>query len=147
GAQPVMGDMKDAESLARACDGVRIVITTANSVGRSGTDTVESVDLHGNRSLIDAARAAGVAHFVFVSALGATEDSPVEFFRAKAATERHLMESGMTWTVLQPDIFMEVWIGMLVGMPLQQGSVVTLVGRGDHRHSMVSMRDVASFAV
>ena len=147
GAQPVMGDMKDPLSLTRACDGVVTVITTANSAARGAPDTADSVDRQGNRALIDAAAAAGVEHFIFVSALGATEDSPVEFFRAKAETERHLAVSGMTWTVLQPNIFMEVWIGMLVGLPLQQGGAVTLVGRGDHRHAMVSMRDVASFAV
>jgi uncharacterized protein YbjT (DUF2867 family) len=146
GAQPVMGDLKDAASLARACDGVRAVISTANSASRSGADTTDAVDRHGNRALVDAARGAGVEHFIFVSALGASEESPVEFFRAKAQTEAHLAASGMTWTVLQPNIFMEVWIGMLVGMPLHQGSAMTLVGRGDHRHAMVSLRDVARFA-
>lgn len=147
GAQPVMGDLKDPQSLARACEGVTTVITTANSAGRSGADTTDSVDRHGNRALIDAAKRAGAQHFIFVSALGASEDSPVDFLRAKGEAERHLIASGMDWTILQPNIFMEVWIGMLVGMPLQQGSAVTLVGRGDRRHSMVSMRDVAAFAV
>ncbi|HSK18694.1 MAG TPA: SDR family oxidoreductase [Longimicrobiales bacterium] len=147
GAQAVMGDLRDPQSLARACADVTTVITTANSAGRGGGDTPESVDRVGNRSLIDAARAAGVDHFVFVSALGASEQSPVDFFRAKAETERHLVESGMAWTVLQPNIFMEVWIGMLVLMPVQQGRPVTLVGRGDHRHAMISMGDVAAFAV
>ena len=50
GAQPVMGDMKDAQSLARACEGIRTVITTANSVGRSGGDTVEFRD---NRVIVN----------------------------------------------------------------------------------------------
>ena len=147
GAQAVMGDLKDPQSLARACAGVTTVITTANSAGRGGLDTPESVDRAGNRSLIDAARAAGVDHFVFVSAFGASEQSPVDFFRAKAETERHLAGSGMTWTVVQPNIFMEVWIGMLVGLPVQQELPVTLVGQGDHRHAMISMGDVAAFVV
>lgn len=147
GALPVMGDLKDPQSLARACEGVTTVITTANSSGRSGADTTDAVDRHGNRMLIDAAKAAGAEHFIFVSALGASEESEVDFFRAKAEAERHLMASGMEWTVLQPNIFMEVWVGMLVGMPLQQGRAVTLVGRGDRRHAMVSIRDVAAFAV
>lgn len=147
GAQPVMGDLKDPQSLARACEGVTAVITTANSARRSGADTTDAVDRHGNRALIEAAKREGVEHFVFVSALGASEESEVDFFRAKAETERHLTGSGMDWTVLQPNIFMEVWIGMLVGMPLQQGKPVTLVGRGDHRHAMVAMRDVAAFVV
>ena len=48
-------------------------------------------------------------------------------FQAKAATEAYLRESGMPYTILGPDIFMEVWVGMLVGMPLQAGQPVTLV--------------------
>ncbi|HUF50009.1 MAG TPA: SDR family oxidoreductase [Longimicrobiales bacterium] len=147
GAEPVIGDMKDAASLARACAGVAQVITTANSASRGGADTAESVDHRGNVSLIDAARDAGVSEFIFVSALGAAAESPVEFFRAKAAAETHLAASGMAWTILQPNLFMEVWIGMLIGLPLQQGLPVTLVGAGDHRHTFVSMRDVAAFVL
>lgn len=147
GAHPVMGDLKDPASLARACAGITTVITTANSAARGGPDTVATVDRDGNRALIDAARDAGVQHFIFVSALGASPQSPVEFLRAKADTEHHLAGSGMTYTILQPNMFMEVWIGMLVGMPLQQGMPVTLIGRGDHRHAMVSTRDVAAFVV
>src|SRR5690606_12731281 len=60
GAQPVMGDLRDPESLRRACAGVRTVITTANSATRSGGDTVDTVDRAGNRNLIDAAADAGV---------------------------------------------------------------------------------------
>src|SRR5919202_1662541 len=67
GAQPVTGDLKDPASLDAACAGVKTVITTANAVARGGDDTVETVDLEGNRHLIDAAQAAGVEQFIFTS--------------------------------------------------------------------------------
>jgi NADH dehydrogenase len=94
GAQLVSGDLKDPLSLERACAGADRVITTANSALRGGDDTVETVDRQGNRSLIDAAKAANVQQFVFVSAYGATLDSPVPFLRAKAETEASLRASG-----------------------------------------------------
>ncbi|WP_210479585.1 SDR family oxidoreductase [Naasia sp. SYSU D00948] len=147
GARPIVGDLKDPASLRRACDDARTVVTTANSAGRGGEDTTETVDLRGNAALVDAARTAGVAHFVFVSVLGATEDSPAEFVRAKALTERRIRESGMAYTIIQPNFFMDVWVPMLVGLPLQQGRPVLLVGRGDHRHSFVASADVASLAI
>jgi uncharacterized protein YbjT (DUF2867 family) len=143
GAQPMMGDLKDGASVGRACADVHTVVTTANSAGRGGADTVASVDLHGNAALVDAARAAGVAHFVFVSALGATETSPVPFLQAKASTERRVRESGMTYTIVQPNIFMDVWVPMMVGLPLQEDRAVNLIGRGDHRHAFVARDDVA----
>jgi uncharacterized protein YbjT (DUF2867 family) len=145
GAHIAAGDLKDPPSLARACAGVTTVVTTANSAGRSGADTTDTVDRHGNRALIDAAAAAGVSHFVFVSALGAAVDSPVDFLRAKGEAEAHLRASGMRYTIVQPDIFMEVWFGMIVAMPLQQGLPITLVEPARARHTFVSSGDVAAF--
>ncbi len=147
GAQPVTGDLKDPISLRAACDGVDAVITTANSVGRGGQDTVETVDDAGNANLIDAARAAGVRHFVFVSALGADPDHPMPFLKAKGQTEQRLRSSGMAWTVLQPNLFMDTWIPAVVGGPALGGQPVTLIGEGRREHSMVAARDVASYAV
>ena len=57
GAQPVIGDLKDAPSLHAACDGVDAVVTTANSLGRGEDDTIDSVDRVGNRNLVEAAAA------------------------------------------------------------------------------------------
>jgi uncharacterized protein YbjT (DUF2867 family) len=55
GARPVYGDLKDRGSLDRACEGIKTVVTTANSVMRGGEDTIQTVDLEGNRNLVDAA--------------------------------------------------------------------------------------------
>ena len=147
GAQTVVGDLKDPESLAAACRGMSAVLTTANSVGRAGVDTVESVDRRGNHNLVEAAAAAGVERFVFTSALGASPDSPVPFLRAKAETEEHLRASGMDWTILQPNLFMDTWVPAVVGGPALAGEPVTIVGEGRRRHSFVAARDVAAYAV
>ena len=95
GAQPVLGDLKDAASLHAACAGVSAVVTTANSTARGGADTVESVDRQGNHDLIDAAAAAGVRRFVFVSALGADPAHPMPLLQAKGEAEQRLRDSGM----------------------------------------------------
>ena len=147
GAQPVYGDMKDRASLDDAMAGVDTVITTANSVLRGGEDTVETVDLQGNLNLIDAAWRAGVKRFIFVSALGANVDSSIPLMRYKAQAEAALRASGMNTTILAPNLFAEIWVGAVVGAPLQAGQPVTLVGEARRRHSFVSLRDVASFAV
>jgi NADH dehydrogenase len=147
GAQPVYGDLRDRASLDAAVEGVETVITTANSAGRGGEDNPQSVDLEGNRKLIEAARDAGIEHFVFVSALGADPDHPAPFMQAKARSEATLRESGLEYTILAPNLFMEVWAAMVVGMPALQGQPVTLVGEGRRRHSFISNRDVAAFAV
>lgn len=146
GAEIVFGDLTRPGSLRLACDGVDVLITTA-TMSKSNDDTVENVDLQGNFNLIDAARAAGVRHCIFVSTIGAVPESPLPLFRAKAAAAQHLRDSGMTFTVVEPAVFMDVWIGMLVEMPAFADQPVTLVGESRCRHSFVAERDVAAFIV
>lgn len=141
GAEAVIGDLKDPASLVSACQGVHAVITTANATARGGDDTIESVDRVGNRNLVDAATAAGVDIFVFVSALGASPNHPMELLRAKGETEQHLRDSAMAWTVLQPNMFLDKLPMAVVGGPALAGQPVTLVGEARRVHSMVAMRD------
>jgi NADH dehydrogenase len=147
GAEPALGDLKDRPSLDLACAGVSAVISTANAAQRGGDDSIDSVDLHGNRSLIDAAAAAGVGQFIFVSALGSTADSPVPLFRAKAASEAHLRDSGVPYTIMAPDVFMDVWFAIVIGGALRAGQPVTLVDQGAKRHSFIAAADVAAYTV
>ena len=147
GAQPVYGDLRDRASLDAAVQGVEAVITTANSAGRGGEDNPQSVDLEGNRNLIEAARDAGVERFVFVSAFGADPENPVPFMQAKGQSEASLRESGMEYTIFAPTPYMEIWAAVVVGMPALQDRPVILVGEGRRRHSFISNRDVAAFAV
>jgi NADH dehydrogenase len=147
GANAVIGDLKDPASLIPACQGVDTVITTANSVQRGGDDNVENVDLKGNRSLIDAAKQAGVKHFVFVSVQMADPHSPDPFMAAKGTTEEYLSASGMPYTIIAPNVFMELWMTTVVGMPVMQGQPVTLIGNADTKHSFISAADVMAFTI
>ena len=147
GAQPAHGDLRDRASLDAAVEGVKTVISTANSAMRGGADNPQNVDLEGNRNLIEAARDASVEQFIFVSLLGADPNHPAPFVQAKAQSEASLRASGMEYTILAPTAFMEVWPAMVVGMPALQGRPVILVGEGRRRHSFISNRDVAAFAV
>jgi uncharacterized protein YbjT (DUF2867 family) len=147
GAQPVYGDLKQPATLEAACAGIGTLITTANSAMRSGEDTVDTVDRQGNRSLVEVARAVGVKQFIFTSFLGASPTNPVPLFQAKAEIEALLAESGMPYTILSPNFFLESWAGMVVGIPLRAGQPVTLVGAGQRMHSLISIGDVAAFAV
>ncbi|GAA2725570.1 SDR family oxidoreductase [Cellulomonas aerilata] len=146
GAELVTGDLKDPASLRAACAGVESVVTTANSAQRGGADTPETVERRGNVDLIDAAVASGVEHFVLVSALGADAAGPDPFLRGKGEAEDHLRGSRTAWTILRPNIYLDIWVPAVVG-PALAGQPVTLVGEGRRRHSMVSVRDVAAYAV
>ena len=147
GAEPVYGDLKDRASLDAAAAGVETVISTANSAMRGGDDNPATVDLQGNANLIDAAKAAGVNHFIFISILGYDPNSPNPFFAAKSKTEEYLVNSGMRYTILAPEAFAEVWLGLAIGAPLANNAPITLIAPATHRHTFVSARDVAAYAV
>jgi NADH dehydrogenase len=53
----------------------------------------------------------------------------------------------MPFTILAPNLFAEVWIGVVVGAPLRADQPVTLVGEATRQHAFVSLVDVAAFAV
>ncbi len=147
GAEIAIGDLKEPASLTAACAGADTVLTTANSSRRGGDDTVDSVDAGGTRALIDAAAHAGVGHFVLTSLYGASTESPIPFIAAKAANEVHLRASGMAWTILAPNAFMESWPGRVVGGPAMAGREIVLVGEGKRRHAFIAEHDAAQFAV
>ena len=142
----VVADLKAPESLAAACHGVDTVVTTATASARTEPDGVDSVDLTGNLNLIEAAQAAGVSRFVFVSALGAHPEHPMPLLRAKGVAEQRLRASDMAWTVLQPNVFMDKLIPIVVGEPAMSNRPVTLVGSGRRKHTYIAMDDVAAYA-
>lgn len=146
GVEVITGDLRDPASLYPACRGADAVISTA-STSRRGDDSPENVDDRGNRNLVRAAFDAGVRHFTLVSAMGASSESPVAIFRAKGMAEQHVRESGVNFTILQPNPFMDVWFGMLIEAPVANGQPVTLVGESRRRHAFVCERDVAAFAI
>ena len=147
GADPVLGDLKDPASLRAACAGIDVVVTTASAGERGGADDPQTVDLQGNRNLIDAARDAGVRQFIYVSALHASADSPLPLPRAKALTEAYLRASGVPYTILAANGIMDVTFRLVVEGPLSAGHPVCLVGEGTRRHAWVAARDVAAYAV
>jgi NADH dehydrogenase len=148
GVDLVAGDLADAASLRRAVAGVDVVVATANSARpRLAHDSVRSIEIDGYASLVAAAADAGVGRFVYLSALFADEQSPMEFLRAKAGVERRLASSGMPYTVVAPGPFDEVWPAAVVGGPAAAGLPVTLVRPGTHRHCFVSARDVAAYCM
>jgi uncharacterized protein YbjT (DUF2867 family) len=147
GAEAVYADLKDPDSLDTAVAGIDTIITTATATQRGGEDTVPAVDLQGTLNLIEAAKTAGVKHFIYTSANGAVPNHPVPLYHIKGTCEAALEASGMAYTILRPSVFMEVWIGMTIGLPLMNQQPITLIGQGDHRHNFISEADVASFAL
>jgi len=146
GVEVVEGDLREAQSLGAACQGVAAVVSTATTTrSRQPGDSIEATDQQGQLNLIDAAKRAAVKHFVFISYSGQIgTDDPLT--TAKRTAERRLRESGITFTILRPSVFMEVWLSPAFGFDYANARA-TIFGSGERKISWVSLSDVAELAV
>jgi NADH dehydrogenase len=147
GAKPIRGNLADPEALEFAVRGARAVVAAAHSVLGRGHESSQAVDDDGHRSLIDAAKAAGVEHFIYTSVFQASSDHPLDFWRTKARVERHLEESGMTYTIVRPTSFMDMHAYQLIGKSVIEGKRAMLTGRGVNPRNFVASEDVAKVVV
>lgn len=147
GAEIVDGDLTDSASLEVACKGALRVFAAAHSLLGRGRWSSAQVDHVGHSALVAAARGAGVAQFVYTSALGAREDHPIDFFRTKFEIEEVLRESGMPFTILRPAPFMECHVHRFIGQPLLEKGHTVLIGPGTKPRNFVAVRDVLPIAL
>ena len=141
----VRGDLKDRSSLDVACRRADAVISTASStLSRQEGDSIDTVDLQGQLNLIDAAKAANVSQFVLISFPQVDLEFPLQ--TAKRRVEDHLKASGLTYTILQPTFFMEIWLSPALGFDVANARA-QIYGSGENKISWISCKDVAKFAV
>jgi uncharacterized protein YbjT (DUF2867 family) len=107
GCEVATGDLKEAPQIQAACQGISTLISTASStLSRQPGDTIETVDLRGQLTLVNAARSANIRRFVFVS----FRDAPAFQYpltQAKRSVERAIAD--LEFISIQASCFMEVW--------------------------------------
>ena len=148
GIEVVKGDFRNKETFYPALNGVKTVITTVSSIPFSykpGENDIQLVDENGMINLIDASKSAGVNHFIFTS-FSKNIDLDFPLRNAKRKVERYLIKSGLTYTILRPSFFMELWFSAAVGFDALNGKV-NICGTGTNPVAYISFKDVAKFAV
>ena len=130
----VIGDITTPNVLNRAMDGVEKVY----HVG----PTLHPKEKELGFAAIDAARAAGVKHFVFSSVLHAITTELVQH-EIKRDIEEYLLSSGLEFTILQPTNYM---LAMRLRPAFETG-IFRLSWSLDRYQSMVDLADVTEVAV
>ena len=106
GVDVVRGDLTNRASLDRPLIGISAVVTTAAGyTGRRRGDSLATVDLTGNRNLVDAAAKAHVPRFVLTSILKCDQAPDVPHFWAKKLAEDQLEAQGVAFVALRPGAF------------------------------------------
>ena len=148
GADLVVGDVTDADSLRAATAGVEDVIHLV-AIIKGGRADFERVMSQGTRDLVAAARAAGVRRFVLASALGLNEQTKdaVPYYAAKWEMERAVKESGLDHVILRPSFVFGKDGGVLpTFIKLARFAPVTpIVGPGTQRLQPIWVEDLAEY--
>jgi uncharacterized protein YbjT (DUF2867 family) len=140
-------DMLRPETFNRALDGVDTLFTSTHSLTARRRDAIQRIDIDGYKALIDVAAARRIDRFVFTSIMGARLDHPAALWRAKAEVERHLVASGLNYTVLRPSAFMDFHAHRMIGERVLAGKAARILGTGNTRRNLVAVVDVATLAV
>jgi uncharacterized protein YbjT (DUF2867 family) len=167
------GDLRDADSLERACEGVDAVLSTASAGFPRGRYDFSHEEDRGYDNLIRAARNHGVNRFVYVSATAKDKEASSLTYQMKRLVEEKLRASGLGYTIFRPAIFMDDYFSLMGSTILLRGAegasllrpfwfsrafmrvvgslidhgIAVVSGSPERRHSFIAIRDVAQFMV
>ena len=132
GLEPVLFAYENPATQAAALQGVDGLFLIAPPLDSEAPAKLNPV--------INLAKARGVRHIVFASALGvdAVEQAPLRI------VERHLMASGVPYTILRPNFFMENFSTGFLAPMLKQGGL--FLAAADGKTSFISVVDIAEVA-
>lgn len=134
GFETVEGDFDRPETLDAALEGVEtaLLLTPPSPLTYAY-----------QRDFIESAKRAGVRRVVKLSAIGADADAPEGFGKWHGQAEEFLKASGLEWTILRPNFFMQNLLGQAHTVATQ-GAIYQ--PGGDARASLIDARDIASVA-
>jgi NAD(P)H dehydrogenase (quinone) len=135
GAAVRLGDFDKPETLESAFAGGRalLLVSTNGNGDRAAQHT----------NAIFAARKAGIRHIVYTSFINATNDNPALVVRAHQQTEEALMKSGVRYTILRNQPYMDGLVDELT-QAVRTGDLYTNGARG--KWAPVARRDCAEAA-
>jgi NADH dehydrogenase len=146
GVEVVEGDLHDREALRTLAQGAGAVVHLVGIIVETGRQTFERVHVGGTRNVIAAARSAGVARLVHMSALGARPDAAATgYHRTKWNAEEDVRSSGIPGAVMRPSLIAgpgNQALTMMVNM-LRVSPVLPVIGDGQYRMQPVALADLA----
>lgn len=101
GAELVAGDFSDRASLDRALQGAYGVFSLQTFLGEGGLEA----EIRDGKTVADAAKAAGIQHFVYSSVGSAERNTGIPHFDSKFQVEEYIRAFGLPFTILRPVFF------------------------------------------
>lgn len=131
-AECVLGDLEDSASINLAMAGVTKVL----HVG----PPMHPEELPITQTMIDAAKASGVGHFIYYSVMHPLRRE-VRHHRLKLDAEQYLIESGLAYTILQPSRYMQHLVP--IWSQVTQSGVHAMPFNVEGKYNVVDLDDLA----
>ncbi len=152
------GDVTDPASLTGALEGVQAVVHLVGIIKeRQPAATFERVHVHGTRNLAQAAKAAGVSRFLFLSGIGAQANPDYPYLLTKWQAEELIKGSDIPYTILRSSVvfgpgdeFMNQLAALVRRPPAGDRTLapfVPIIGSGKTRFQPIFVEDVAECLV
>ena len=139
------GSVGDMAALRAAFYDVDVVVHLVAAIRQKGPTTFQSLNRRGAEAVVETAKAAGVKHFLYVSALGATDDPRYPYLNSKWQAEQAVINSGIPYTILRPSIQFgpgDEFINTLAGL-VRVSPIMPIIGRGRNRFQPIAVQEVA----
>ena len=139
GIDVAQGDLEDPTSLERAAHGAYGIYSVQDfwSVGAKR-------EVQQGKNLAEAAKKAGVEHFVYSSVGGAERNSGINHWESKWEIEKYIRKLGLPATILRPVTFMETYYVQEVEIGILKGKLVDPI-RADKPYQTIATDDIGAF--
>jgi NADH dehydrogenase len=141
-------NFQNEQELVSNLRGVDVLVNTY-WVRFDKADNTQPRAVENTKVLISAAAKAGVRRVVHISITNPSADSHLPYFWGKAANEKSVMDSGMSYAILRPTVLFgkeDILINNIAWL-LKRFPVFGLPGDGSYKLSPVYVDDLAQLAV
>ncbi len=135
-------------ALAASLEGVEVLYNTYWVRFSHGNVTFRQA-VENTKTMIDAARRAGVRRIVHVSITNPSLDSPLPYFSGKAELEAYIQASGLSYAILRPTVIFGLEDILLnnIAYLLRRFPVFVVPGDGEYKLQPIFVEDMAALAV
>ena len=137
-------DYDDPDGLASRITGSTCVVHLAGILFESPSSSYQTANVAATQAVTRACKAAGAAHLVLVSALGADPGSTNPYLRSKGEAERIVTDSGLTATIIRTPILLGPGMaGARAVVHAASRRTVALLGGGRHTIRPLDVDDLS----
>jgi NmrA-like family. len=144
GAELIYGDLILPETIPPCLKGITAIID-ASTTRPNDLTAMKKIDWDGKLALIEAAKVAGIKHFIFCSALNAEQFSFIPLMKMKKRIEIYLKKSDISFTIFRLTGFYQALIQQYA-IPILEGFPIWITDE-QIDISYIDTQDIARFCV